>query len=267
MELFVRWVQNGIFHPRFCIHSWKNEGITTPWMYPEVLHIIRDAIELRYKLVPYLYSLSIEATETGHPVIRPTVYHYQADINTHIQSFEFLLGPCLLVASVFKRSERKREIYLPSRSSTEPTQWCNVFTGEWMSGGQGINVPVALEQHGALFAVGGAMIPINPVISNCIDSSRDKVRHIWIFPNLQKGFAKYTISDDEGTAHEPLYYRYRVKMEWLLECVTVGVEIIERSWMPAYNSIVFVLPIGDKRVIKTCTGESSSTGQIEVTLQ
>jgi alpha-glucosidase len=39
-ELFVRWVQNGIFHPRFCIHSWKKEGITEPWMYPEVFIVL-----------------------------------------------------------------------------------------------------------------------------------------------------------------------------------------------------------------------------------
>jgi alpha-glucosidase len=40
-ELFVRWVQNGVFHPRFCIHSWKDEGVTEPWMYPDVSYLFK----------------------------------------------------------------------------------------------------------------------------------------------------------------------------------------------------------------------------------
>jgi alpha-glucosidase len=57
-ELFVRWVQNGIFHPRFCIHSYNTDGtVNEPWMYPEVLPIVRDLIQFRYRLIPYLYTL------------------------------------------------------------------------------------------------------------------------------------------------------------------------------------------------------------------
>ncbi|URZ01119.1 Oligosaccharide 4-alpha-D-glucosyltransferase [Clostridium felsineum] len=57
-ELFVRWVQNGIFQPRFSIHSCNNDNtVTEPWMYPSYTKYIREAIKLRYKLVPYMYSL------------------------------------------------------------------------------------------------------------------------------------------------------------------------------------------------------------------
>ncbi|CAG0943834.1 hypothetical protein ANRL1_01490, partial [Anaerolineae bacterium] len=92
-ELFVRWVQNGIFHPRFTIHSWHLDGtVNEPWMYPDVLPIIRDAIEFRYRLIPYLYSLMFDAARTGIPIIRPLLYEFPGDPRTHTESFDFMLG-------------------------------------------------------------------------------------------------------------------------------------------------------------------------------
>ncbi|VTR63523.1 alpha-glucosidase 2 [Actinobacillus pleuropneumoniae] len=62
-ELFVRWVQNGVMHPRFTIHSWNDDKtVNEPWMYPEVTHIIRDTIKLRYRLMPYLYNTFLESS-------------------------------------------------------------------------------------------------------------------------------------------------------------------------------------------------------------
>ena len=60
-ELFVRWVQNGIFHPRFTIHSYNDDGTANePWMHPEALPLVREALRFRYRLIPYLYSLAVE---------------------------------------------------------------------------------------------------------------------------------------------------------------------------------------------------------------
>ncbi len=59
-ELFVRWVQNGVTHPRFTIHSWNDDQtVNEAWMYPEITPAIRSAIELRYRLLPYLYTLAM----------------------------------------------------------------------------------------------------------------------------------------------------------------------------------------------------------------
>ncbi len=77
-ELFVRWVQNGIFHPRFTIHSWNDDGTTNePWMYPDVTHLVRDAIKLRYRLLPYLYTLLYRAVHEDEPMIRPTFLDHE----------------------------------------------------------------------------------------------------------------------------------------------------------------------------------------------
>src|SRR5678815_5099164 len=74
-ELLVRWVQSGAFSPRFIMNSWKSGGeVNTPWMHPSVLPIIRDWIRLRYRLLPYLYSLYWRAAEFGEPILRPLFY-------------------------------------------------------------------------------------------------------------------------------------------------------------------------------------------------
>lgn len=112
-ELFVRWVQSGVFHPRFTIHSWHWDGsVNEPLMYPEVLPIVRDAMEFRYRLIPYLYSLFFQAAQTGQPIIRPMVYAFPRDARCQTESFDFMLGPNLLIASVFEQGARTRRVYL-----------------------------------------------------------------------------------------------------------------------------------------------------------
>ena len=70
-ELLVRWTQAGLLHPRFIMNSWKPDGVyTAPWLHPEVTPLIRDAIRLRYRLMPYIYSLMHDAT-AGVPPLLP----------------------------------------------------------------------------------------------------------------------------------------------------------------------------------------------------
>ena len=102
-ELFVRWLQCGIFHPRFTIHSYNTDGtVNEPWMYPEILLLVQEIIEFRYRLLPYLYSLFRQTSISGEPIIRPLVYQFQDDPQCYKTSFEFMLGDFLLVAPVYE---------------------------------------------------------------------------------------------------------------------------------------------------------------------
>ena len=140
-ELFVRWVQNGIFQPRFSIHSCNTDNtVTEPWMYGDHTHLIRNAINLRYTLVPYFYSLLREANRFGVPILRPTFYEFQQDINTYNQGVDFMLGSSLLVANVVEQGAKTREIYLPLGND-----WYDYYTRQKYSGGQIINVSVELS--------------------------------------------------------------------------------------------------------------------------
>ena len=79
-ELMVRWVQNGIFQPRFSVHSVNTDNtVTEPWMYGDCTGYIRDAIKFRYRMIPYLYSLMERAHETGLPIMEPMCSAFQQD--------------------------------------------------------------------------------------------------------------------------------------------------------------------------------------------
>jgi alpha-glucosidase len=114
-ELLLRWIQNGIFQPRFTINSANSDNtVTQPWMYPEYLPQIRRAWALRYRLLPYIYSLMREAHEEGLPVMRPLFMQFPDDPHAiSDRSLSFMFGPGLLVASVLEKGARVREIYLP----------------------------------------------------------------------------------------------------------------------------------------------------------
>ncbi len=146
-ELLLRWIQNGIFTPRFCIHSYKPNP-TEPDMYeathPEHFKIIQRFMQLRTELIPYIKEAARKASEQGIPIMRPTVYDFQHDTKTYEQSFEYMFGDKYLVAPIYKPSSETtlREIYLPCKDTT----WTHYFTGEKFKGGQVIKLEVSLEE-------------------------------------------------------------------------------------------------------------------------
>lgn len=252
-NLFIRWIQNGIFMPRFCIHSWKSEGVTTPWMYPEATKIIRNAIEFRYKIVPYIYSLSMVCSEAGDPVIRPTFFEFPKDCQTRNQNFEFMLGPWLLVASVYEDST-KRSVYLPGS-----VNWYSIWTGTWHEGGLFQDFTVPIETPGCLFAKAGSMIPISPCVKSVSQTSND-CREIWIFPDSTvDGQSEYVISDDDGISKDGRVFQFKVSMRWNgpHEDVVVDLSVLAHSgFKPLYTGVLFVLPQGDERKLRCSCGES-----------
>jgi alpha-glucosidase len=125
-ELFVRWVQNGVMHPRFTIHSWNDDQtVNEAWMYPGVTPAIRSAIELRYRLLPYLYTLLWQAHADDEPMLRPTFLDHEHDPQTFEECDDFLLGRDLLVASVVEPDQRQRRVWLPENCSG----WYDFYSG------------------------------------------------------------------------------------------------------------------------------------------
>lgn len=113
-ELLCRWVQVGAFSPLFRNHSSKGSTYQEPWQFDEkTIAINRKFIELRYRLLPYFYDLFHVCEETGLPVIRPLVLHYEDDSETWNLNGEFLVGENLLVAPVLEQGMTKKLVYLP----------------------------------------------------------------------------------------------------------------------------------------------------------
>lgn len=154
-ELMVRWIQNGIFQPRFSIHSTNTDNtVTEPWMYGDCTDYIREAIGLRYQLSPYLYSLMERAHETGLPIMEPMCSAFQEDVKCYEEGVDFMLGDSLLVANVVEKGAVSRKVYLP-----EGETFYNFYTRSAYEGGRTVELPVDLGSI-PLFVRSGAIIPM-----------------------------------------------------------------------------------------------------------
>lgn len=242
-ELFVRWVQNGVMHPRFTIHSWNDDhSVNEPWMYPEVIDVIRSTIQLRYHFMPYLYNLLWMAHKYDEPILRPTFLDHEHDIHTFVETDDYLLGKDLLVASVVEPNQRERRVYLPNNY----IGWYDFYTHEWYKGGQEITVSAPLERI-PLFIKAGSIIPMNP--KNVRNTKEDICRELLVMPPIGIGEYDLEIFDDDGESYNYLneeYLMLRIKVICLSDRINI---VLSRSgtFMPKYEKIFFRLPNNESR--------------------
>ena len=257
-ELFVRWVQNGIFHPRFTIHSWHLDNtVNEPWMYPQVLPIIREAIEFRYRLMPYLYSLFVEAARTGHPIIRPMVYAFPNDARCCTESFDFMLGPNLLVASVLDAGQVARPVYLPGDG-----EWCDFHTGQWHHGGQTIEADAPLERI-PLFVPAGSIIPMGKVMRH-IGEQPDDLRQACVFPDPQRGRGTFTLVEDDGISlgyQRGEYAEVTLAVEAEPDHIALRVHPPQGHYSLPYTQVEFILPFDEARPVQVERGSDVWTDE------
>ena len=141
-ELLLRWIQSGIFQPRFTLNSANSDNtVTQPWMYEENLPYVREAFDLRYRMLPYLYSLMYEASVTGIPVMRPLFLEFPEDRACYAdKNLSFLFGSAVLVANVVEKGAKTRTVYLPAG-----TCWYDMNDNfRAYKGGQTVELPVGL---------------------------------------------------------------------------------------------------------------------------
>nr|WP_240688971.1 glycoside hydrolase family 31 protein [Ammoniphilus sp. YIM 78166] len=198
-ELFIRWVQNGIFYPRFTIHSWNDDGtVNVPWMYPEATKYIRTLIKFRSKFTPYIYQLLYQAHKDNEPMVKPTFYDFESDPQTFEENDDFMLGDSLLVASVVKPGKYEREVYLPKHEAG----WYDFHTEKWYEGGTNVTIPAPLD-YTPLLVKGGSILPINDSDITFETKSADE-RGFMFYPHQQTGESQFSLYEDDGvsTAHE-----------------------------------------------------------------
>lgn len=197
-ELFVRWVQNGVFMPRFSIHSVNTDNtVTEPWMYSGMKDYIRTAIKLRYSMSSYLYSLEYRAHKTGLPIMQPMFMVFQNDSNTYNEGVDFMWGDSLLVANVVEKGAEIREVYLPD-TGDKNIRFYDYYTRNEYEGGQTIKVPVDISSI-PMFIKSGAIIPMaGNELNNLMNDKVDSL-HIIMAPDIDSSF---TIYDDDGKTND-----------------------------------------------------------------
>ncbi|RKF20065.1 glycoside hydrolase family 31 protein [Alginatibacterium sediminis] len=245
-ELFARWVQNGVMHPRFTIHSWNDDAtVNEPWMYPEVTPIIRDAIALRYQLLPYLYDSLYAAHAHHEPMLRPTFFDHEHDPKTLEECDDYLLGRDLLVASVVEQGQRQREVYLPDNVHG----WYCYYSGQWFAAAQNVVLDAPLERQ-PLLAQAGSIIATSSRLAH-VNPQSDTQRQLRVFPLQGRGQSSRSIFDDDGESfayQEQSFLKLDIVMQCKLERIDLNISK-QGQWQPAYSSIEIILPVNETRPV------------------
>ncbi len=195
-ELFARWMTIGAFSPFFRGHTAYDTRSSEPWTYGETVEeISRNYIQLRYNLLPYLYSVFYEAKATGMPVARSLAIRYAHDDKVYQPAFEnqYLLGPCIMVAPN-KSHQKLTKVYLPAG------QWYHFFGGAMLEGNQEIAAESPLEQL-PLFVKAGSIIPMQSAVESTSEAPRKT-----LFLHLYKGDqpSEFEYYEDDGVSYDYL---------------------------------------------------------------
>lgn len=238
-ELLIRWTQSGLLHPRFIMNSWKPDGIsTTPWLHPEALPAIRAAIRLRYRLIPYLYSLM---HDTGAPPLRPTFVVFD-DPATFADCDELMLGPFLLAAPVVVEGARARTAYLP----LGPECWFDFWSGERLAAGAHATLAAPLDRLPLVVAAGG-IVPM----TDSEDTSRlhdEPSRCLMVFPGLATGSSAFVLVEDDGVSRDGAVCRVTISLSWTPDEVRVGVTR-EGAYEGSAARMRVVVPAAERRTV------------------
>ena len=155
-ELYARWFEYGVFCPIFRTHG--HRPANEIWAFDKVEPILIAYDKLRYRLMPYIYSLAWRVTNDDYTIQRPLVMDWRTDANTRDISDEFMFGPSILVSPVLQANASRRTLYLP-----ESAVWYDFWTGAPQKGGVEIDANAPLDRI-PLYVRAGSILPLGPEI-------------------------------------------------------------------------------------------------------
>ncbi|MDF2802200.1 MAG: Alpha-glucosidase, family 31 of glycosyl hydrolase [Anaerocolumna sp.] len=243
-ELLTRWVQVGCFSPLFRNHANKGSIYQEPWQFgQETMDIYRKYVELRYHLLPYFYDLFVAGEQTGLPIMRPLVLHYQSDMRVRELNDEFLVGENILVAPVVTQGARNRMVYLPKGN------WTDYHTKEKMKGDRYFIANAPLEIC-PMYVKAGSIIPNYPAQQYVGEKNITS-----LILEIYEGEGTYTHYQDDGESFEyekGIFNEYRFtiteKQEFIAELVYEGFEKIYQSFVLLYEGNEINVPFDGRNV-------------------
>lgn len=185
-ELFARWFQYGTFCPIFRAHGRRYPGDTTGenelWAFGDtVYNICKEYVGLRYRLMPYVYSLSAMVTRRGYTPMRLLAFDFPGDSKVADLRDEFMYGPAFLICPVLEAGATSREVYFPAGSN-----WFDYYTGAEYQGGTTVTAAAPLERM-PLYVKAGSIIPM---AGNVVE----------VYPGADAAFTLYS-DDGHSTAY------------------------------------------------------------------
>ncbi len=240
-ELLVRFAQLGAFLPFCRNHNSVGNPDQEPWAFGEPHEsAFRKAIETRYSLLPYLYTLFQEASTCGTPIMRPLYYHYPRDEQACDSETEFLLGDALLSAPICEQGATSRSVYLPEG------RWFDYWDGTEYPGETTDEIPAPLDRW-PLLVRGNSILPTGPVMQYVDQRLTDPLTFTCFMAT--DGLASYTLYEDDGStqAHRlGAYATTSVSCRVESDLITVRIDEQHSGYHPQRESYEIVVRIGGR---------------------
>lgn len=233
-ELLLRWLQLGLFEPRFTIHSWNSDGSATmPWSYPDIMPYVKEIFAQRKQLVPYLYNCAYRAVHFDEPINSPVFLYY----NTYSrESDAFLVGRNIFVLPVLEENKNTVTANLPEGS-------CWYLNGKVFEGGTCIQTEIPAYGKMKYFVRGGCVIPYNKAKGR--ETQENLI--ITVYP-VKKGTFTDTFFYDDGESFDYLKNNC-VNLNITVECDEKTVTVYYENMGNTPFKPNFTLTQGDKRIL------------------
>jgi alpha-glucosidase len=232
-ELFIRWMELGALMPFFRVHCTLYAPRQEPWSFGRrALDLARVVLERRYRLLPLLYRLALEAHETGLPIVRPVFMHYE--VPSGVARDQFLLGDRVLVAPVLEKGAVQRDVWLPSGT------WTHWLTGQNHAGGRQVEVGAPLATTPIFIREGTALFVAKPA-RNADETLRGSLA-LEIFPPSANGAGTGSLYLDDGESD--CRTRFILDATLRTEGQALRICLIRRdeSFVPVQRDLEVILP-------------------------
>jgi alpha-D-xyloside xylohydrolase len=204
-EVFIRWFQWGAFCPIFRVHG--TTYAKEPWMFgPETEKILVKYIRLRYRLIPYIYSVAWMVTSDGYTMMRPLVMDFREDPQALNVEDQYMFGPALMVSPVTLPKVPSRKVYLPKTTGG----WYDFWAGSRIEGGKIINAPTPLDIL-PIHVKAGSIVPMGP----SLQYSGEKPMNPMEIRVYEGADGSFTIYEDDGETYGYERGEYSlIRVEW-----------------------------------------------------
>ena len=214
-ELFVRWFEYGAFCPIFRVHGTRVPSVNELWSYgPEAQTILTDYDRLRYRLLPYIYSVAWMTTNEGYTPMRALVMDFREDVRAQNIGDQFLFGPAILVNPVTEPGAISRRLYLPA------TKWYDFWTGDALQGPTTINASAPLDKM-PLYVRAGSILPMGPDIQYSIEKPADPIE-LRVYTGADGSFTLYEDENDNYNYEKGVYATIPITWNESTQELTIG---------------------------------------------
>lgn len=190
-ELYTRWLQYGVFQPIYRPHAQEHIPAEPVFQIESTKALAKKSIELRYRLMPYIYNMAFENSRTGKPLMIPLFFEEEENPDLLTYDKAYMWGEAFLVSPVKEPGLKEQSIYLPAG-----TNWTDFFTGAVYSGGHEISIPLTIENI-PVFVKGGSFIPMIREAVSTIDYSLEKF-DLHYFADSSVVESRYKLYNDDG---------------------------------------------------------------------